>query len=82
VLAHSTHLRGDGSYIDGVESARIRVTLATGIPPERCRSIGLGYLDPNTIEPEEWAGREHEGVLLVRRAGEILYRVQSKEEST
>ena len=79
VLAHSTHLRGDGSYTDGVELPRIQVTLATGIPPERCERIGLGYLDPATIDPEAWAGREDEGVLLVRRAGEMLYRL--KEES-
>jgi nickel-dependent lactate racemase len=81
VLAHSTHLRGDGSYEDGVERARIRVTLATGIPPERCRRIGLGYLDPATIDPEEWADREDDGVLLVRRAGEILYRLKSRRAS-
>jgi hypothetical protein len=78
VLAHSTHLRGDGSYRDGVERPRIRVTLATGIPQERCASLGLGYLDPATVDPEAWANREDDGVLLVRRAGEMLYRV--KEE--
>jgi nickel-dependent lactate racemase len=77
VLAHSTHLRGAGSYEDGVESARIRVTLATAIPRDRCERLGLGYLDPTTVDPEEWAGREDEGVLLVRRAGELLYRASS-----
>jgi nickel-dependent lactate racemase len=81
VLAHSTHLRGAGSFVDGVERPRIQVTLATGIPPERCRRIGLGYLDPTTIDLEEWADREEEGVFLVRRAGEILYRIKSKRES-
>jgi nickel-dependent lactate racemase len=79
VLAHSTHLRGDGSFEDGVERPRIRVTLATGIPRERCERIGLGYLDPATIDPEDWAGREDEGVLLVRRAGEMLYRPRRQE---
>ena len=74
VLAHSTHLRGAGSYEDGVERARIRVTLATAIPRDRCERLGLGYLDPTTVDPEEWAGREDEGILLVRRAGELLYR--------
>jgi nickel-dependent lactate racemase len=78
VVAHSTHLRGDGSYVDGVERPRIQVTLATGIPRERCEAIGLGYLDPAEVDPEEWADREDEGVLLVRRAGEQLYRL--KEE--
>jgi nickel-dependent lactate racemase len=76
-LAHSTHLRGAGTYEDGVERPRIRVTLATGIPRERCERIGLGYLDPATVDPEAWAGREEEGILLVRRAGEVLYRVKS-----
>jgi nickel-dependent lactate racemase len=76
VLAHSTHLRGAGTFEAGVERPRIRVTLATGIPRERCERIGLGYVDPRTVDPETWAGREDEGVLLARRAGEILYRVE------
>jgi hypothetical protein len=76
VLAHSTHLRGDGTYRAGVESPRVRVSLATGIPRERCERLGLGYLDPETIDPEQWANREDEGVLLARRAGETLYRVR------
>ena len=82
VLAHSTHLRGDGSYIDGVERARIAVTLATGIPRERCERIGLGYLDPDSIDPEDWSGREEEGVVLIRRAGEVLYRVRPSRHPT
>jgi nickel-dependent lactate racemase len=76
VLAHSTHLRGAGSFEGGIERPRIRVTLATAIPRERCEKIGLGYLDPRAVDPEAWAGREQEGVLLVRRAGEILYTVR------
>ena len=76
VLAHSTHLRGVGSYEDGVEKARIRVTLATRIPPERCRQVNLGYLDPAGIDVDEWRNREDEGVLLVPKAGEMLYRVK------
>jgi nickel-dependent lactate racemase len=75
VLAHATHLRGVGTYENGVEHPRIQVTLATGIPRERCERIGLGYLDPATVDPEEWASREQEGILLVRRAGEMLYRL-------
>ena len=76
VLAHSTHLRGIGSYDSGVERPRIQVTLATGIPPDRCERVNLSYCDPGTIDPEEWAGRENEGVLLVPHAGELLYRVK------
>ncbi|MEA3338693.1 MAG: lactate racemase domain-containing protein [Chloroflexota bacterium] len=76
VLAHSTHLRGDGTFENGVEASRIRVTLATGIPRERCERVNLGYLNPATINLEEWRNREDEGMLLVPRAGEMLYRLR------
>ncbi len=78
VLAHSTHVKGLGNYdaATGKETPRIQVTLATGISRERCERINLGYLDPAAIHPEEWAGREDEGILMVPRAGEMLYRVQ------
>jgi nickel-dependent lactate racemase len=74
VLAHSTHLRGTGTYEDGIEQPRIRVSLATGIPQKRCERLGLGYRDPSGINTSEWANREDEGILLVPRAGETLYR--------
>jgi lactate racemase len=76
VLAHSTHLRGIGKYDERGERPRIQVTLATGIPAERCARLGLGYRDPATIRPEEWADREDEGLLLVPHAGETLYRLR------
>jgi nickel-dependent lactate racemase len=76
VLAHSTHLRGDGSFVDGVERPRIRVTLATGIPKERCERIGLGYMDPRDVDLDDWKGREEEDILFVPRAGEQLYRLK------
>jgi nickel-dependent lactate racemase len=76
ILAHSTHVKGTGTFDGGVETPRIQVTLATGIPEERCRRVNLGYADHREIDPEEWAGRE-EGVLLVPHAGETLYRPES-----
>ena len=75
ILAHSTHVKGAGAYEAGLENPRIAVSLATGIPADVCRSINLGYRDPATIDPEAWSGREAEGRLLVRRAGEYLYRL-------
>ena len=76
ILAHSTHVKGTGTYdaATGIETPRISVTLATGIPEERCRRINLGYADYREIDPETWKGREHEGVLYVPHAGEMLYR--------
>jgi nickel-dependent lactate racemase len=76
VLAHSTHVKGMGSFEDGVEEPRISVTLATRIPRERCVRVNLGYLDPDAIKLDEWREREDEGILLVPKAGEMLYRVQ------
>lgn len=77
VLAHSTHVKGAGSYDErsGIERPRIDVVLATGIPEARCRKINLGWRSPSDIKPEEWEGREDEGILCVRRAGERLYRL-------
>ena len=75
VLAHSTHVRGVGTFEDGVEKPRIAVTLATGIPEAECRAVNLGYRDPATIDPAAFAGREDEGILMVPRAGEMLYRL-------
>ncbi|MCP4378854.1 MAG: DUF2088 domain-containing protein [bacterium] len=76
VLAHSTHVRGIGTYNDGVEKPRIRVTLATGIPEDVCREINLGYCDPASIDVEHWSGAESEGRLYVPKAGEMLYRLK------
>ncbi len=80
VLAHSTHLRGLGDYDEatGIETPRIKVTLATRIPKERCERLNLGYMDPDEIRPEEWANREDESILLVPKAGEMLYRVRPR----
>jgi nickel-dependent lactate racemase len=75
VLAHSTHLRGNGTFEKGVEKPRIQVTLSTGIPEERCRRVNLGYLDPAVVDIAEWEGREDEGILVVPKAGEMLYRI-------
>ena len=75
VLAHSTHLRGVGTFERGIEKPRIQVTLATGIPEARCRRVNLGYLDPATVDLANWEGREDEGILVVHKAGEMLYRV-------
>jgi nickel-dependent lactate racemase len=76
VLAHSTHVKGQGTFEAGREQPRVQVTLATGIPEADCRHINLGYRDPATIDPASYAGREAEGILLVENAGEYLYRLK------
>jgi nickel-dependent lactate racemase len=74
-LAHSTHLRGAGTYdeLDG-ERLRVTVTLATGIPEEQVRAINLDYLDPAAVDPVAWAADPD--TLVVPQAGEVLYRLR------
>ena len=79
VLAHSTHLRGSGTYVDGVECPRIQVTLATGISREVCEHVNLGYCDPASIDPGEWAARNDPALLVMPRAGEYLYRLRERD---
>jgi lactate racemase len=78
-IAHSTHLKGQGTYeaATGVETPRITVTLATGISEERCRRLNLGYVDPKSINFADWRGREADDIKLIPRAGETLYRLRA-----
>jgi len=76
VLAHSTHLRGSGVMESGIEKPNVRVTLASKISAEDCARLNLGYLDPATINVDEWKNKEDEGILYVPKAGEILYRMK------
>ncbi|KAA0226532.1 DUF2088 domain-containing protein [candidate division KSB1 bacterium] len=77
IMAHSTHVKGVGTFENGVEKPRMNVILATQIPEKVCRSINLGYCDPSSINVEEWQDREDEGILYVPKAGEILYRLKN-----
>jgi lactate racemase len=77
VLAHSTHVRGSGRMENGIEFPNVRVTLASKISAEDCARLNLGYLDPAEVDVRDWQNREHEGILYVPRAGEILYRLKT-----
>jgi nickel-dependent lactate racemase len=76
ILAHSTHVRGVGTYENGIEKPRIRVTLATQIPADVCRAVNLGYRDPASIRVADFQDREDDGILCVPRAGEMLFRLK------
>jgi nickel-dependent lactate racemase len=80
VRAHSTHLRGLGTYdpVSGIETPRIRVTLSTGISEADCRAVNLGYCNPISIDLAEWMRSKDEDLLVVPRAGEFLYRLKPK----
>jgi nickel-dependent lactate racemase len=76
VLAHSTHVCGSGVIANGIETPNVRVTLASQVPAEDCARLNLGYLDPASINIDDWKNREDEGILYVPKAGEILYRLR------
>jgi nickel-dependent lactate racemase len=75
VLAHSTHLRGAGTY-DEVrgERCRVTVTLATGIPKDVVRAANLNYLNPAAVDVDALAADPD--TLVVPDAGEVLYRLR------
>jgi nickel-dependent lactate racemase len=77
ILAHSTHLKGLGTFdpASGVETPRIKVTLATGIPRERCERVNLGYMDPSSVDVERAKAEWGDDSIVVPRAGEMLYRL-------
>lgn len=80
VLAHLTHVKGTGTYSEGLEKPDVNVVLATGIQEDVCKRINLGYMDPSSVRLEEYREREDEGILVVENAGETLYRALEEEE--
>ncbi len=76
VLAHSTHFRGSGVMDGNREVPNVNLILASQVSAAECAALGIGYMDPASIKPEEWQNREDEGILYVPRAGETLHRVK------
>src|SRR3954452_25087600 len=74
-LAHSTHLRGQGTWdpVHG-ERNRLTVTLATGIPEDVVHTINLHYRDPATLDIA--ALEADPDTLVVPHAGEVLHRLR------
>ena len=77
VLAHSTHVRGTGSYDveTGTEHNRIKVTLCTQIPAEICEQVNLGHLALEDADFDAW--NADPDVFVQENAGEVLYRLKT-----
>jgi lactate racemase len=74
-LAHSTHLRGAGTYDpEHGERNRVTVTLATSIPEEVVRGANLDHLDWREVDVDAYAADPD--TLVVPQAGEVLYRLR------
>jgi len=76
-MAHSTHVKGIGTYIDGIEKPRANVVLATGIDKQHCEQVNLGYMNPDDINIADYENKEGQGVLVVQHAGEVLHRLSN-----
>ena len=76
ILAHSTHVKGNGTFdaATSIEDPRVQVTLATGISEEHCALVNLGYRDPKTVDARDYEGDSK--TLVIPRAGEMLYRIR------
>ena len=80
LLAHSTHLRGAGSFDEfNGERLRITVTLATGIPEARVKAMNLNYLDPGKINIADF--EKETDTLVLPNAGEILCRLDESKKA-
>ncbi len=75
VLAHSTHLRGAGTYDPETgEQCRVDVTLSTGIDEATVHQVALGYLDPADFDLAAYEADPD--TLVVPNAGETLFRLR------
>ncbi|MGE5608988.1 MAG: lactate racemase domain-containing protein [Bacillota bacterium] len=77
VAAHVINVRGGAEYDRALRretNFAFRVTLATGVSEEQCRSVGLGYRDPDTLEREfqKMGGNK----LWIKNGGKMLYALQ------
>jgi lactate racemase len=79
MLAHSTNVKGIGSFEGGVERPRITVSLATGIPQHECEAINLGFRDVRALDVERW--QQDPDTLVVEEAGQVLYRLKEQARS-
>jgi nickel-dependent lactate racemase len=77
ILAHSTNVRGIGTFMNGTEHPRITVTLATSIPEEVCKQVSLGFRDFHSIDVKAWKSQPGSDRLIVENAGQNLYRLQT-----
>jgi nickel-dependent lactate racemase len=75
VLAHSTHLRGAGTYdeVEG-EKCRVAVTLVTSIPADKVRRANLGCILPEDFDLAAYEADPD--TMVVPNAGETLFRLR------
>lgn len=76
ILAHSTNVKGVGTFENGVERPRVTVALATSISEETCKRVNLKYVNPASLNVEKLRASQDDDFLVVENAGQVLYRLQ------
>jgi len=78
-VAHLINVCGPGIFNrkTGGEDLDFKVTLATAIPEDECKKIGLSYRDPATIKKSDYKGQ---GKLWIEEGGKYLYDIKRKEK--
>ena len=78
-------IKGDAPMVDGRETPRIDVRLATAIPPDECRALAVGYEDPDQVAREIDAAPADvidDDRFVMHNAGSVLWRYRSANGQT
>ncbi|GAH12162.1 unnamed protein product, partial [marine sediment metagenome] len=77
--SHLINAAGPGIFDPktGKEELNFKLTLATGIPEEVCKSVGLNYRDPKTIEKSDFLSP---GKLWIEEGGKYLYMLDKRKD--
>ena len=70
-------IKGDAPLVDGKESPRVDVRLATALGPDECDALGVGYESPDAVAheiDEAPADGIEDDRLVMHNAGSVLWR--------
>ena len=79
IASHVINVRGEGKFNqrNGEEKFAFKVTLASGISKEICKSVGLGYRNPKTICQKDFMGKNK---LWIQNGGKYFYQLKQTEK--
>jgi len=77
--SHLINAAGPGTFDPKTkkEELNFKLTLATGIPEEVCKSVGLNYRDPKTIKKSDFLSP---GRLWIKEGGKYLYMLDKRKD--
>lgn len=78
--AHLINVCGPGVFDPTTreEDLVFRITLATSIPEDKCKEVGLSYRDPSTIRKDDFVGP---GKLWIEEGGKYLYDIKRRKNN-